>query len=443
MPLFLIALWLLALPGGLRAEPVDLAAALRAAVQARPQVQAARAEAEAATAAVGEARSRYLPRLTLSENFLLTDEPGGSLFISLNQQNLQLSPTADPYNAPPSRRDFETRLTLDQPLFDPEIGYGRQRAEKGAEAAAAAARWSAEEAAFAAFRAYLQLQQAEGAQAWALSSRRLAEEVARLAGERRAAGVGLKADALQAEVALAEARQREAAVASDRAIARRALALAMGRAGGEADLAAPLDAALLAETPEPGGQPRADLVALARQSEAAALAQRQARADYLPRAALSASYALHDGSAPFGSEAESYRVFVGLNWELFDGFRRSQAQQRTAAAQRSAELRQLEAGRQAAFALEEARARAAVARLNLETARQAALQAEEGRRLLQERYAAGLSDLANLLAAQAALDRARFGEIEGESRLLLALGHIRFHNGTFLSSLLPAEEIRP
>ena len=427
----------------LRAEPIDLPTALRAAIHSRPFAEAARAEAAAAQAAVGEAGSRYLPRVTLSENFLLTDEPGGSLFISLNQQDLQLSPTAGPYNSPPSRRDFETRLTLDQPLFDPEISFGRKRAQKGAEAAAEAALWSAEEAAFAAYRAWLQLQQADAAQAWAASSLRLAEEVARLAEERRTSGVGLKADALQAAVALAEARQRETSAASDQQLARRALALAMGREGAEVELAAPLGPELFAH-PSPGILPqRADLAALARQSEAAELAVAQARADYLPRAGLSASYALHDGSVPLGAEAESYRLMVGLSWELFDGLRRSKASERSAAAGRGAKLRSLEASRQASFALEEAKARAEVARLNLETARRAVLQAEEGRRLLQERYAAGLSDLSELLAAQAALDRASLGVVEGESRLLLALGQIRFQSGDFVKTLLPAEEMHP
>ncbi|MHB1398030.1 MAG: TolC family protein [Trichloromonadaceae bacterium] len=444
-PSVLISLLLLSLAAArpLQAEPVDLPTVLRSALSARPFAQAASAEAEAAAAAVGEAKSRYLPRLTLSENFQLTDEPGGSLFIALNQQNLQLSPSADPYNFPPSRRDFETRLTLDQPLFDLEIGYGRKRAEKAAEAAQAAASWSGEEAAFAGFRAYLQLQQADGAQAWAVSSRQLAEEVHRLAEERRASGVGLKADALQAAVALAEARQREASAASDQEIARLALALAMGRSGGELRLAAPITPELFAQLPNPQPGARADLSAMARQSEAAELAYRQSRSDYLPRAGLSASYALHDSSVPFGAEAESYRLMAGLRWELFDGLRRSKASEVAAANQRSAQLRSLEATRQAGFDLEEAKARAAVAQLNLQTARQAALQAEEGRRLLQERYAAGLSELAELLAAQAALDRARFGVVEGETRLLLGLGAIRFQSGQFVQSLLPAEEIQP
>ncbi len=131
------ALFLLLTAPLARAETVTLGQAVQAAVAARPLVQAARQDASAAKAAVGEARSRYFPRITLGENFTWTDEPAGSLFINLNQQELELSSSADPYNFPPARKDFETRLTLEQPLFDTDIAYrpaprgGRRRGGRG------------------------------------------------------------------------------------------------------------------------------------------------------------------------------------------------------------------------------------------------------------------------------------------------------------------------
>ena len=134
------------------AETVDLPTALAAAVAHRPLAEAARQQAAGARAAVTEARSGYLPQLRFEEAFQATNEPGGSLFMSLNQQRLVLSPTAEPYNHPPSRHDYETRFTLDQSLFDPELGYGLDRAKLAARAAGAAAGWSEEQAAFAAFR---------------------------------------------------------------------------------------------------------------------------------------------------------------------------------------------------------------------------------------------------------------------------------------------------
>jgi len=103
----------------------------------------------------------------------------------------------------------------------------------------------------------------------------------------------------------------------------------------------------------------------------------------------------------------------------------------------------LEATRQARFQVEEAQLRAKEAEENLETARQSVSEAEESRRLLEDRYSAGLVDFGELLAAQTALDRSRLAAVTAESRLLLALGNIRMQSGTFLQSLLPCEEYLP
>jgi outer membrane protein len=102
-----LLLGLLLFPSAALTETVGLEQALREAVADRPQAVAARQQAVAARAAADEAGSRNLPRVTLSENFVWTNEPAGSLFISLNQEDLRLSSNADAYNFPPSRKDFE------------------------------------------------------------------------------------------------------------------------------------------------------------------------------------------------------------------------------------------------------------------------------------------------------------------------------------------------
>jgi outer membrane protein TolC len=440
---FVLVLLLLLVPFSLCAETVDLAGAIKAALENRPFAAAAREESRAAEAGVVEARSRLLPHLHLSENFVASDEPGTSLFISLNQEDLRLSPDADPYNYPPSRQDFETRATLQQPLFDSAAWYGLRRASAGAEAADAAARWAGEEAAFAAFRAYLDVQQARAACAWARAGCGEAQEILRLAEERHKAGVGLEADVLQARVALAESERRLVSASNDLRLARKGLALAMGRPGEEPEIAAPLAPEQFSDVSAEDLGQRADLQALAGQVKEAELARRQGRADWLPRASLSASYALHDGSSPFGDEAGAWSVMAGLNWELFDGLRRSGTGARTAALARAAQNRRTEAMRGAQLALEEAKLRAEEARLHLVSARRSVTEAEEAQRLTLQRFEAGLSPLVELLTAQRSLDQARFAALTAESRQVLALGNIRFQQGTFVSDLLNRKENRP
>jgi outer membrane protein TolC len=425
------------------ATEVTLQDALRAAVADRPGVQAARAEAGAAAAAIGEARSGWLPHVTVSEQYTRTDEPAGSLFIALNQErNVMVDPA---YNLidPAAQDDYETRLRLTQTLYDPAVDFGLRRAHTASAAAAAGAAWSAEEAAFAALQAYLDVQQAAAALAWVETSRKEAAEIARLAGERRQAGIGLKADELRANVQLTEAQRRELAARNDLTLARRRLALAIGRPGGEIDIAAPLDELSFPPDAATTVSERADLKALALQVDAAGLAISQHRAEWLPHLGLTASYAWHDEDRPFGSDAEAWAVGAGLNWELFDGLRRGAATARATAEQQATAARLDEARREREFRLGEARLRAVEARLQRESARQAVTAADESRRLMQQRFEAGLLDLADLLAAQSALDRARFDAVGAEGRHLLALGNIHFQAGRFLQAFLPGEEHRP
>jgi outer membrane protein TolC len=191
---------------------------------------------------------------------------------------------------------------------------------------------------------------------------------------------------------------------------------------------------------ETGGEDRADLRALELQAGTADLFVRQGRAEWLPRLDVSAHYAWHDEGQPFGGDAEAWAFGAGLSWELFDGLRRQATTTRAGAEQRAAQARLAEARREQSFRLEEARLRAEEARMQQLSARQAISAATESQRLVQQRFEAGLADLADLLAAQSALDRTRYDATGAESRRLLALGNVHFQAGRFLQAFLPGEE---
>lgn len=436
-----LLLSLTVLPSG--AAEVTLAEALRAAVTNRPLAREARARAAEAEAAVGEARSAWLPKVTVSELFTRTAEPAGNLFIALNQGRDVMGTPGYDFSDPAPRSDFETRLQLDQTLYDPAVDYTLRQARSTALGAAAGAAWSAEEAAFAAYRAYLGVQQAAAAVEATAANRRECEEIARLAGERRQAGIGLKADELRAGVQLAEARRRELAAANDLTLARRRLALATGAVDREVDIAAPLDEAQLPEARESAIAGRADLAALEHQRATAALAVAGSRAAWLPSLQLSARQSWHAEDGPSGADDQSWTVGAGLRWELFDGLRRGAASARARAGEEAAEARLAEEQRAARLKLDEARLRADEAALQLASARQAVSAAEESQRLLGQRYEAGLADLADLLATQNALAAARADAVGAAALRLLSLGNVAFQGGRFLATYLPGEELHP
>nr|NIS40806.1 TolC family protein [Desulfuromonadales bacterium] len=428
---------ILLLPALAPGQEVDLHQAVSEAAEQRPFARAARARSQAAEAAADEARGRYLPQLTLEEGYRRTSQPGNGLFIALNQEDFTLQPSEELYT---TRENFATRLTLRQPLFNSDIYFGQRRARDHARAAQAEASWGAEKAAFAAFRAYLDVQRARAARDAAQSSRAEAAEVLRMARVHHEAGVGMKADVLRAGVALSEAENRLLTVENDLTLARRRLALAMGRPGDEVEIAAALKPASFAGEIDSLALRRGDLEALAYRTAAMREARRQAKAAYLPKLGADAVYEMHDPDTPFGDQGQHWSVNLGLSWTLFDGLQREKRRNRAEAEYLAARQEHLEALRSTRLQVEEAVLRAAEAEAHLTTARRAVAEATESHRLLRERYAAGLSDLSDLLAVRAALDRARVQAVSAESRLILALGNIRFQKGVFLQTLLADKE---
>ena len=440
-PIFL----LLSYPTFALAQSVDILKAVQRAVTDRPAILASQARNQAATSAVREARSRYLPQLNFSETFGMTNEPAGSLFVALNQERNVMSPGSD-YDLvdPDTQYDFETRLTLKQALFDADTGYQIKEANKRLESAQARSVWSRESAGFDAFQAYLGVQHALADLAAVSSSEQEASELLRLAGERYDAGIGLKADQLRASVFLSETERRALTARNNLIIAQRRLALAIGAAEGEIEISAPLDSSFF--TPTAAASPateRADLQAFALEVEALGLAAKRSRAAYLPRLDLAASYGLHHETSPFGVDGQAWRLGAALNWELYDGFRRSASSARVSAEKAAAAAELSDARREQAFRRAEVELRIAEARARKESAAQGLVAAEESQRLLQQRYASGLADLVDLLATQSALDQARSFLVSADIQLLFAQGQALLEEGRFVSTILAKGEVAP
>ena len=435
---------LLAFPGLTLAQSIDIATAVQRAITDRPAILVSQAQGQAAASAVREARSRYLPQLNFSETFSMTNEPAGSLFIALNQERNVMTDSGYNLVDPESQQDFDTRLTLEQTIFNADTGYRIQEAKKRLESAQARNAWSREIAGFSAFQAYLGVQRALADLQSVSAAEKEAIELLRLADERYNAGIGLKADTLRAQVFRSEAERRALTARNNLKIAQRRLALAIGQEGGELQISAPLDPALFASaTTAPPGTERADLQAFALEVESLSLAAKRSQAAYLPRLDLAASYALHHESSPFGADGEAWRLGAVLNWELLDGFRRDAGiarvnAEKAAAVAELSEARREQAFRRAEVALriDEARAQKASAAYSVEAAR-------EGQRLLQQRYANGLADLVDLLAAQSALDQARSYFVAADIQLLLSLGQALLEEGRFVATILMKSEVAP
>ena len=191
---------------------------------------------------------------------------------------------------------------------------------------------------------------------------------------------------------------------------------------------------------EPDTTDRADLRASSLRVANAGSNVRLRRSGYLPDVGLSAAYQVDAEDSPFSPDNRSWRVGVGLTWNLFDGMRREAEIGKAAAERRRAQAYDRGLRDQAAFEAAQADLGVKEATLRLEIARAALASAEEGVRLLRSRYENHLGRMVDLLDAQTALDGARADRIRAENDVRLSRAQRLYASGGLLSFVAAAEE---
>jgi outer membrane protein len=234
-----------------------------------------------------------------------------------------------------------------------------------------------------------------------------------LAGNRRDAGRATDADVLQVDLYISRAREQQIRAASEERIARAQLNQLMGESLGTVFLIDPLPplpdipgrddtASALLEAEAVINRP--DVKRAALQEELAVTAESAARAAFLPRVSAQGGWELNSGG--WNAPRSSWVVGATARINVFNG---------SADSARVAEIRELATRRALERQSAEAAARldvyAAVARLDAARAsdlvgRTAVALAQENRRIVRDRYEAGLNDVASLLRAVDAVAQA-------------------------------------
>ena len=246
------------------------------------------------------------------------------------------------------------------------------------------------------------------------------------------------------KVAVATAEGAKVTAENRLELARRGLGLVMGEPG-----APPVDViGPPPEFPDPdmggegeaGATGRADLRASALRVENAGSNVRLRQSQYLPDVGFAAAYQVDAEDSPFAPDNRSWRVGVGLTWNLFDGMRREAELGKAAAERRRAQAYHRGMRDQAAFEAVQADLGVKEATRRGEIARAALASAEEGVRLLKSRYENHLGRMVDLLDAQTALDTARAARIRAENDVRLSRAQRLYASGGLLSFAAPSEE---
>jgi outer membrane protein TolC len=249
--------------------------------------------------------------------------------------------------------------------------------------------------------------------------------------------VATDADVLSIRVHQARVKEEEIQRQAEVSVSRAALNDAMGIS---LDDAAPLSTPLspAAGAASRGGLQAQEVSAVAERPELrqaklaremADLRARDARAAYLPEVGVRGVFEA-DRQRAVTRGGANWLVSIGLRWNLFDGFA-NQARVKEAEAvkrQSAADHTQVESA--ARLQVRQAWAHLSAARQRIETASASTAEAEESLRISQNRYAAGLATVSDLLRTENALLESRTRRLEAVHGQRLAAAMLAYAAGT-------------
>ncbi len=207
------------------------------------------------------------------------------------------------------------------------------------------------------------------------------------------------------------------------------------RGSSEVDVAGPPP-----EFPEPGSleehqaaaATRPDLVAGSMRVENAGTGESLRRSEYLPTVGILGAYQVDAEDGPFQADNRSWRIGVGLRWNLFDGLQRESGVSKAGFERRKAQESHRGQKELASFQVTRAYLGIREAQRRVEIARAAAASAEEGVRKIRSRYENQLGRMIDVLDAQSALNQVRADTVRAENDLRHSRALLLYVSGALL-----------
>ncbi len=417
------AVWLVALQIGPLwcQDELSVHQAVGLGLRQNESIAAAAAGVQAAESQMVQARSSRLPKIDYSESFIRSDNPV-FVFSSLltqhqfGEQNFSLGPL----NRPDALNNFQSLISLAQPVFD--AGQSRRAIRAAAfrrDLSEEEKRRAGMELIAVIVRAYYSSVLAEESLRTARQAVRSTEADLRRAESIRAAGMSTDADLLSIRVHLAAVNEHRIRRSADLDVARAALNDALG---------VPLDSPhKLTSDLEPANVPELALKEWERSSSEARPEMRQSRlasnlAEVQVDAARSARLPRVDMRAAFEADRQTFATRGGANWtvgatltwNLFNGFSDRERISESGYLLERARAEQRRANSAVRLQVRRAYADVRAAGQRIEAARASVAEAEESLRITQNRYESGMSNVTDLLRTETSV-------LESRTRYLAAI----------------------
>lgn len=405
-------------------EAWTLERAVQFALTNSPDARIAAQRIAAAQAGLKQANAVAWPKLQFQSSYTRTDNPM-MVFGSLLNQRSYGKPPLGPidFNNVPDLDNLNVKGLVTMPLYaGGQIRAGRAAARAYTDAARQAAEAVRNALAFEVARAFHTVHKAREFVRAAAAAVNAFEQNLDIARKRFNAGTLLRADVLDMEVRLAQAREDLVRARNARELSLRALRTLLGLEQEDVEVA---DTAPEVAAPGSGDfSQRPELAASAAQLRAAEADLRRARGGYQPSVGLFGSVDYDRGWRADG-DGRSYTAGVMLQWNVWDGqLTRGKVQEAQAALETARENdRKLRLG----LALESDQARLNLAEANerLRVTEAAVAQAEESVALTRARFEQGLALATQLIDAETALTAARVRRAEALADQRIAIAALR------------------
>lgn len=406
------------------AEVWTLERSVRFALTNSPDARIALQRIAAAQAGLKQANAMAWPKLQFQSGYTRTDNPMMVFGSILNQRSFGKPPLGPiDFNDVPDLDNLNVKGLLTMPLYaGGQIRAGREAARAWTDAARQASEAVRNALAFEVARAFHTVHKAREFVRAAEAAVHAFEQNLDIARKRFNAGTLLRADVLDLEVRLAQAREDLVRARNARELSLRALRTLLGLEQEDLDVA---DTAPELAAPESGDfSARPELAASREQIRAAEADVRRARGGYLPAVGLFGSVDYDRGWRADG-DGKSYTAGVLLQWNLWDGqLTRGKVQEAQAALETARENdRKLRLG--LALETEQARLNLAEANERLRVTETAVAQAEESVALTRARFEQGLALATQLIDAETALTAARVRRAEALADQRIAVAALR------------------
>ena len=381
-----------------------------------------------------ESLSGFLPRLSISENYVRTNDPVNVFGFKLKQGVFaQPDFTLSSLNNPDAFVNFTTSFQIQQPVLNLDAVFGKSAAGLAVKARKEAARRVEETILLNVRKAYYGLILTnENVRAFekAVASARSHRDNAKAAFEQ---GLINQADYLGAEVRLAELKEQLITAKHQVANANDGLKFLMGLEEDNTTLV-PTDSLSLPDSSFESMKQknlsalRADLRAIRFQTKAAARNLWMKRSSWMPRLNAFGTVEWNAADA-FNKGSSSWIYGAQLQWNFFEGFAKFGRSKQASAKKEEAEIQFRQANEKAKMEVRQAKRAIKEAEGRLAVSKTAVKQAAESLRITEERYKQGLEKTSDLLDKEAAYTNANVRFLKTKYDYNVAKSQLRYALG--------------